>query len=107
MKTFHCTHCQHLIFFENVRCLNCGHALAYLPDRNLMAAVEQGKDNLWRYEGPGGQDKAYKLCGNYDRENVCNWTVEADDPDLLCRSCRLTHVIPDLSQPGNAVVHVA
>ena len=51
MKTFHCTHCQHLVFFENIRCLNCGHALAYLPDRNVMAAVQQGEDRLWRYEG--------------------------------------------------------
>jgi hypothetical protein len=31
MKTFHCTHCQNLVFFENVSCLNCGHALAYPP----------------------------------------------------------------------------
>ena len=44
MKTFHCTHCQHLVFFENMRCLNCGRALAYLPDRNLMAALQQGPD---------------------------------------------------------------
>ena len=64
MKTFHCTHCQHLVFFENIRCLNCGHALAYLPDRNLMAAVQRSEDGLWRYEGPGGQDQAYRLCAN-------------------------------------------
>ena len=37
-----------------MRCLNCGQALAYLPDRNLMAALQQGDDGLWRYEGPGG-----------------------------------------------------
>jgi hypothetical protein len=102
VKTFHCTHCQHLVFFENVHCLNCGHSLAYLPDRNLMAAVAQGTDGLWRSEGTGGENQVYKLCANYDRENVCNWSVAADDPETLCRSCRLTHVIPDLSQPGNA-----
>ena len=61
MKTFHCTHCQHLVFFENIRCLNCGHALAYLPDRNLMAAVQQGEDGSWGYEGPGGQDQSYRF----------------------------------------------
>ncbi len=102
VKTFHCTHCQHLVFFENIRCLNCGHALAYLPDRNLMAAVQASEDGLWRYEGPGGQDQAYRLCANYDRENVCNWAVSQEDPQTLCRSCRLTHVIPDLSVPGNS-----
>lgn len=102
MKTFHCTHCQHLVFFENTRCLNCGHALAYLPGRNLMAAVRRGEDGLWRYEGPGAQEEAYRLCANYDRENVCNWAVPQEDPQALCRSCRLTHVIPDLSVPGNS-----
>ena len=48
MKTFHCTHCQNLIFFENVRCLSCGHALAFLPDLGIMAALSEGPDGLWR-----------------------------------------------------------
>jgi hypothetical protein len=101
MKTFHCTHCQHLVFFENVHCLNCGHSLAYLPDRNVMAAVAQGQDGMWRNEGQDGQEQAYRLCANYDRENVCNWGIPASDPETLCRSCRLTHIIPDLSNAGN------
>jgi len=88
VKTFHCTHCQHLVFFENSRCLNCGHALAYLPDRNLMGAIEK--------------EQAYRLCANYDKQNVCNWAVPQEDEHSLCRACRLTRVIPDLSQPGNA-----
>ena len=102
MKTFHCTHCQHLVFFENISCLNCGHALAYLPDRNVIGAVLQGADGLWRDEGPKGQEQAYRLCANYDRENVCNWAVPHSDSETLCVSCRLTRVIPDLAQPGNA-----
>ena len=102
MRTFHCTHCAQLVFFENNRCLNCGHALAYLPDRNLMAAVDRNEQGLWHAEGVGEQARAYRLCANYDHENVCNWVVPGDDPEELCRSCRLTHVIPDLSQPGNA-----
>jgi hypothetical protein len=102
VKTFHCTHCQHLIFFENIRCLNCEHALAYLPDRKLVAALEQGTDGLWRPEGSGAEAEAYRLCANYDQQNVCNWAVPQNDPQPLCRACRLTRVIPDLSQPGNA-----
>jgi hypothetical protein len=101
VKTFHCTHCQHLVFFENIRCLNCDHALAYLPDRNLMAAVQQDGDGLWRDEAMGRKDRKYRLCANYDGANVCNWAV-TDDSEPLCRSCRLTHVIPDLSVYGNA-----
>ena len=58
---------------------------------------------MWRNEGPDGQDQAYRLCANYDRENVCNWGIPIDDPQTLCRSCRLTHIIPDLSNAGNTV----
>ena len=96
MKTFHCTHCQNLVFFENVVCLNCKHDLAYLPDEMQMAALERGEDGLWHHG-----DGAYKLCGNNVRHQICNWALPAEDPEDLCRSCRLTHVIPDLSISGN------
>jgi hypothetical protein len=43
MKTFHCTHCQNLVFFENDRCLKCGYPLAYLADQSMMVALEQGQ----------------------------------------------------------------
>ena len=100
MKTFHCTHCQNLIFFENVRCLNCGRSLAFLPDRGLMAALTQSSDGLWRSEIPGAEAQGYRLCANYDRVSVCNWVVSAEDPSDFCRSCRLNRVIPDLSSPS-------
>jgi hypothetical protein len=99
MQSFHCTHCQNLVFFENVRCLSCNYQLAYLPERKLVAALERGADELWR--AVGGGDRAYRRCENYERHNVCNWAVPQDDPAALCASCRLTRVIPDLSQPDN------
>jgi hypothetical protein len=103
MKTFHCTHCQNLIFFENVRCLNCHRPLAFLPDRGLMAALTQGPDGLWRSELRGGESPGYRLCANYDGVSVCNWVTPGDDPSDFCRSCRLNQVIPDLSSQHNAV----
>jgi hypothetical protein len=103
MKTFHCTHCQSLIFFENVRCLNCGRSLAFLPDRGLMAALMQNPDGLWRSDLQGADSRGYRLCANYNQVSVCNWVVPADDPCDFCRSCRLNHVIPDLSIARNAV----
>jgi hypothetical protein len=103
MKTFHCTHCQNLIFFENVRCLNCGRSLAFLPDSGLMAALTQGPDGLWRSELQGAESQRYRLCANYNQVSVCNWVVSADDPSDFCRSCRLNRVIPDLSTERNAV----
>src|SRR5262249_13497131 len=81
--------------------LNGGHALSYPPVRNLMAALQHDTDSLWRCEGLDREDALYRLCANYDCQNVCNWAVPEGDPQPLCRACRLTHVIPDLSQPGN------
>src|SRR6202789_3505454 len=70
MKTFHCTHCQNLIFFENVRCLNCHRPLAFLPDRGLMAALTQSPDRLWRSEPQGAESRGYRLCANYDQASA-------------------------------------
>jgi len=98
MKTFHCTHCQNLIFFENVRCLSCDHALAFLPDLGIMGALTQGGDGLWRVEPDA---RGYRLCANYDQASVCNWVVPSGEADDFCRSCRLNRVIPDLSSERN------
>jgi hypothetical protein len=101
VKVFHCDHCEALVFFENVRCVNCDHALAYLPDLRVIGSLNEAGENLWTspLQPPG--ERKYRLCENYVKHNVCNWAVPADDPNPLCRSCRLTRVIPDLGKPGN------
>jgi hypothetical protein len=99
VKTFHCTNCQNLVFFENNLCLACGHVLAYLPDRGDMAALQQGADGLWQVKFGSVSDGHYRLCGNYVDHDNCNWAVPASSPEALCQSCRLTTVIPDLSVP--------
>jgi hypothetical protein len=101
MKTFHCTHCQNLIFFENVRCLGCGHALAFLPDLGIMAALSEGADGLWRSQIE--KSRGYRLCANYDQVSVCNWVIPAEEAGEFCSSCRLNRVIPDLSVERNMV----
>ena len=40
MKIFHCDHCDHLVFFENTHCVNCGHVLAFLPDLFEIGSLE-------------------------------------------------------------------
>jgi len=101
MQTFHCTHCQFLVFFENTRCLNCGKSLAYLPDRQVLAALREETNGVWAVEGKAHETITYRLCTNYATEAVCNWAVLSDDPDPLCRSCRLTRVIPNLGKTSN------
>ncbi len=106
MKTFHCQYCGHPLFFENVTCLKCGSALAFLPDRLNMAAIEPAGDeggNEWRprMRGKTQSTARYRLCHNHTNQNACNFAVPADDPSQLCVSCRLTRTLPDLSQPDN------
>jgi hypothetical protein len=102
MNTFHCTHCQSLVFFENTQCLNCGEALAYLPDRGQMASVRPESDLLWNAEISPDNSLPYRLCSNYTEHNVCNWAVPLTDTNPLCQSCRLTRTIPTLTASGKA-----
>jgi len=101
MKVFHCDHCEALVFFENVRCVNCDHALAYLPDLQVIGSLNEAGENLWTSPLPGAAGRQYRLCENYVKHDICNWAVPADDSNPLCLSCRLTRVIPDLGKPGN------
>jgi hypothetical protein len=103
MKTFHCTHCQNLVFFENVRCLNCGHSLAFLSDLGFMGALSERSDGLWRAEPEAPNSRGYRLCANYNQVSVCNWAVPVDESSDYCRSCRLNRIIPELSSERNRV----
>ena len=40
VKLFVCASCQQMVHFENSQCTRCGHALAYLPERGVLAALE-------------------------------------------------------------------
>src|SRR5437868_6791850 len=109
MRIFHCDHCSQPIFFENTFCGKCGHKLAYLPDLKLVASLhavasKPGQAEAaqhWTTPIPRAKGRQYRLCENYAKHHVCNWAVPADDLNPLCQSCRLTRMIPDLTQPGN------
>jgi hypothetical protein len=105
MKTFRCQYCGHPLFFENVECLKCKSALAFLPDRLNMAAIEEVKaeQGLWRPRGRGRKQSTarYRMCENHTKQNACNFAVPNSDPNPLCVACRLTRMLPDLSQPEN------
>src|SRR5262245_32480550 len=100
MRVFHCDHCQQPIFFENTRCLTCDHPLAFLVELEDIGSLEPVDGGLWRSPIPAAAGQTYRLCANYD-QNICNWAVVANDSNPLCRSCRFTRVIPDLSQLGH------
>ena len=106
MKVFHCDHCGQLLSFENINCIRCGRALAYVPELtqlmslDLSLDVRATNDFVNRWTSPLSAT-AFRLCDNYSKYNVCNWAVPESDPHALCRSCRLTRTIPNLAVLGN------
>ena len=100
MKSFHCNHCQQVVFFESVSCVNCGRLLAYLQDRQVMGALEEAKFGQWRYQA-NNVEAYYRLCENYQQNNVCNWALPAGDHSNACQSCQLTQPTPDLAEETN------
>ncbi|TFZ03931.1 zinc-binding metallopeptidase family protein [Ramlibacter humi] len=107
MQTFRCDHCGQPLFFENVQCLRCGSALAFLPDRLALCAIEPAPGQpggTWQRKRPRRRRPArhfYRLCHNHTDHQACNFAVPVDDPNPYCASCRQTRVLPDLSVPGN------
>ena len=99
MKVFHCDHCGALVFFENVKCVSCDHALAFLPDQSTIGALEPAEDGTWRALTSAAKGRKYRLCANYTSYNVCNWALNMEDPEALCAACRLTTMVPDASDP--------
>ena len=99
MRTFHCDSCGGLVHFENTSSLNCGAALAYLPDVAQVRALSPAEEQKWQ----SATGSHYRLCQNYVDHDVCNWAVPSNDSNALCASCRLTRVIPHLSVDGNKV----
>jgi hypothetical protein len=40
MQLFACDYCRAPVYFDNYKCMSCGHALAFLPDQRTMSALE-------------------------------------------------------------------
>ena len=47
MKLFACQACGQLLYFENIRCENCGRTLGYLPDLGTLSSLEPGSGGGW------------------------------------------------------------
>ncbi len=100
MKTFECSRCGAIAFFDNVSCGQCGAALGFVPAESRMVAFDEAPDGeAWpRADAPS---QAWRPCANRLAHNACNWMLDQDDAAALCRCCRLSQVIPDLAQPGH------
>src|SRR5690348_10266257 len=75
MKLFSCQGCGQLLYFENIRCENCGRPLGYLYDLTEISALDVRPDG--GFDVLAAPAKAYKFCSNYDA-GMCNWMLPAD-----------------------------
>jgi hypothetical protein len=89
VQLFQCAACGQTMFFESVRCVRCGAVQAFLP------GSEGEPPRMVCFDA-----SLHRLCDNSVQHGVCNWALSVNDPEPLCRACRLNDVIPDLTQPG-------
>jgi hypothetical protein len=97
MKLFECQNCGQPLYFENTTCESCGLRLGYLPEREVVTALEEADGSLRALAAPGEQ---YQFCANA-RHNVCNWLVNSDQAEVFCAACRHNRTIPDLTNSEN------
>lgn len=97
MINFTCQ-CGNTLYFENSLCFSCGKMLGFLPDANVVSALEPVDGNRYRALV---NDRIYRACRNYHQHQVCNWMVPEAETRELCQSCRLTDIIPNLTEPDN------
>jgi hypothetical protein len=100
MKLFACPSCGQVVFFENVVCERCNHALGYEPHSNAMFALEKEEDGGWRSVGAKSDGSRWFYCANYE-PGVCNWLVPADGSEEFCLACRHNLVVPNVGEAAN------
>ena len=99
MKKFTCSKCRTTVYFPNIQCLQCGHALGFDTASLEVVALEPVAGGLFRKfrDRKGG---TLRFCANAG-QGVCNWLIPADSASDRCRACDLNRTIPNLSEPGN------
>jgi hypothetical protein len=100
MRLFACPSCSQIVFYENVVCERCNHALGYEPRSNRMLALEQDDGGLWTSVGHKSDGSKWLYCANY-AHGVCNWLVAADGSEELCLCCRHNLVVPNTADAKN------
>ncbi len=95
MEIFKCTHCGHIIYFENNTCVQCGYALGFeARELKLYPLVSKGNGTYTIYNKA---DRAYRYCVNH-LYGVCNWLVKDGSKTSYCQACDLNRTIPNLNQ---------
>jgi hypothetical protein len=123
VRLFSCESCQGVLFFENNHCTTCNRTLGYCAEAVKLVPLPQAPATA---DGgatvsapgvsapgvsapgvavevalPGGKRERFVPCKNYMEHDSCNWLVRESDGQPYCLSCRLTEIIPDLTDAKN------
>lgn len=103
VKLFSCSQCEQVLFFENTVCTHCGQSVGYCVEAETLAAIPKTEEPNEPFDVPlpGRRVEKYVKCKNFVDRDACNWLVRAGDEEPYCRSCRLSAVIPDLTDAKN------
>ena len=100
MRLSTCGSCGQLVYFENTSCTRCGAVLGFNADTLQIQSFTLLADGLLVPVEPD-DPKKYRYCANGLTHDACNWVVNADEPDIFCKACRLNRTIPDLNVEHN------
>lgn len=98
MRTFKCSHCNQLVYFENTYCERCGHAFGFIDQELELRTLVPVYDTIYQvYNRPGAN---YRYCANH-AYGVCNWLIPESANLSYCLACELNKTIPDISSQVN------
>ena len=96
MRLFSCQSCSQILFFENIRCERCFHALGFWPEDAQLSALEAAPDSTGdTWVAVGGDGRRFRQCANA-KYDVCNWLVDAATGETMCAACKHNRVVPEL-----------
>lgn len=107
MKTFRCSECQQILYFESTRCLSCQCELNFLPDVGVLSAMQRvaGEASssttlVWQVVGGASGGPHYRQCKNQVEHGACNWAIPVGADSELCVACELNGRVPDVGNPN-------
>jgi len=118
MRIFTCS-CGNRLYFDNSRCVNCGHDVGWCPSCRQISDVEPRQPAGYQCVSchaalvKCGNAVAYGVCNRFVLEPVVKSAMQGQVPKpdpqapaipvvLLCDCCRFNKTIPDLKVQGNA-----
>lgn len=98
MRLYKCQNCGQVLHFENTFCVKCQATLGYLPEPNVLSALDPTEQE--RVFTAKAQAGTFRFCDNVVN-GACNWLVPAEGTQRFCLACRHNRTIPDLTDPVN------